>query len=150
MGVEGRGTQNEECQGASTAQNRSVLPSLNPFIHSFQSTCFSLAPLGPNFLSATPSRTRSSWARDRHILRRRREGCAPQFPTEMPQASGRGLLIFEYLSIQVRACGKCLYRKEMDTALGPQRTPNSLSLPKLTLELAPDTLTGSDRLRLVP
>lgn len=68
----------------------------------------------------------------------------------MLQASGRSLLIFEYLSIQVRACGKYLYRKETDIVPGPQRTPNSLSLPKITLKLAPDTVTSSDRLRLVP
>lgn len=81
---------------------------------------------------------------------KKKGGPSSWFPTKMLQASGRGLLSFEYLSTQVKACGKFLYRKETDIAPGPQRTPNSLSLPKIALELAPDTLTDSDRLRLVP
>lgn len=36
-------------------------PSFSPFFQSFQSTCFILAPLGPNFLTPTLSRTRGSW-----------------------------------------------------------------------------------------
>lgn len=52
----------------------------------------------------------------------------------MLQASGRGSLSLEYLSIQVRTCGKFLCRKETDIVPGPQGSPNSLfSLPYTAL-----------------
>lgn len=159
--VGGRGAPRWGMPGGHYSSKQTCAPILHSVCSSLSVHVLQPHSPGPNFLTPTPSRTRGSWVGFRHHTLPQGKGLAVQRRCCKPQAGSgiKPLLSFEYLSTQVRTCGKFLCRKEIDIVPKPQQLQTQLfSLPQAALYtpvkdrtgIGCDAHSGSDRLRPVP